>query len=65
VTNLAGLPKSLYEKIYCARGQAENLIKAHKLHLDANQFRLLTHTAAAVSCRRMAAFCCWPRSSVG
>ena len=24
VTNLAGLPKSLYEKIYCARGQAEN-----------------------------------------
>jgi len=56
VTNLAGLPKSLYEKIYCARGQAENLIKAHKLHLasdrtsctqaTANQFRLLIHTAA-------------------
>ncbi len=33
VTNLAGLPKALYEKVYCARGQAENLIKAHKLHL--------------------------------
>ena len=56
VTNLHGLPKSLYEKIYCARGQAENLIKAHKLHLasdrtsctkaTANQFRLLIHTAA-------------------
>src|SRR6266581_147551 len=56
VTNLAGLPKTLYEKIYCARGQAENLIKAHKLHLasdrtsctkaTANQFRLLIHTAA-------------------
>jgi Transposase DDE domain group 1 len=56
VTNLPGLPKSLYEKIYCARGQAENLIKAHKLHLasdrtsctkaTANQFRLLLHTAA-------------------
>jgi hypothetical protein len=56
VTNLTGLPKSLYEKIYCARGQAENLIKAHKLHLasdrtsctkaTANQFRLLIHTAA-------------------
>ena len=56
VTNLAGLPKTLYEKIYCARGQAENLIKAHKLHLasdrtsctkaSANQFRLLIHTAA-------------------
>src|SRR6266581_2415411 len=48
--------ESLYEKIYCARGQAENLIKAHKLHLasdrtsctkaTANQFRLLIHTTA-------------------
>jgi hypothetical protein len=56
VTNLRGLPKSLYEKGYCARGQAENLIKAHKRHLasdrtsctkaTANQFRLLIHTAA-------------------
>src|SRR5271165_6603413 len=56
VTNLRGLPKTLYEKVYCARGQAENLIKAHKLHLasdrtsctkaTANQFRLLVHTAA-------------------
>jgi hypothetical protein len=56
VTNLRGLPETLYDKIYCARGQAENLIKAHKLHLasdrtscskaTANQFRLLIHTAA-------------------
>jgi hypothetical protein len=56
VTNLAGTPEHLYEHIYCARGQAENLIKAHKLHLasdrtscsraTANQFRLLVHTAA-------------------
>jgi len=56
VTNLPGLPQMLYEKVYCARGQAENLIKAHKLHLasdrtschraTANQFRLLIHTAA-------------------
>jgi hypothetical protein len=56
VTNLPGLPKALYEKLYCGRGQAENLIKAHKLHLasdrtschkaTANQFRLLIHTAA-------------------
>ena len=55
VTNLQGLPKALYDKVYCARGQAENLIKAHKLHLasdrtsctkaTANQFRLLIHTA--------------------
>jgi hypothetical protein len=56
VTNLAGAPRWLYEDIYCARGQAENLIKAHKLHLasdrtpcskaTANQFRLVLHTAA-------------------
>jgi DDE family transposase len=56
VTNLPGLPKMLYEKVYGARGQAENRIKAHKLHLasdrtscrkaTANQFRLLIHTAA-------------------
>lgn len=56
VTNLAGAARWLYEKVYCGRGQAENLIKAHKLHLasdrtscskaTANQFRLLIHTAA-------------------
>jgi hypothetical protein len=56
VTNLAGAPRWLYEHLYCGRGQAENLIKAHKLHLasdrtsctraTANQFRLLIHTAA-------------------
>ena len=56
VTNLNGAPRWLYEKVYCARGQAENLIKAHKLHLasdrtsctraTANQFRLLIHTVA-------------------
>ena len=56
VTNLTGTPRWLYEVIYCGRGQVENLIKAHKLHLasdrtscskaTANQFRLLIHTAA-------------------
>jgi len=56
VTNLAGAPRWLYESVYCARGRAENLIKAHKLHLacdrtsctsaTANQFRLLIHTVA-------------------
>jgi hypothetical protein len=55
-TNLAGTPRWLYESVYCQRGQAENLIKAHKVHLasdrtsctsaTANQFRLLIHTAA-------------------
>ena len=57
ITNLAGAPRWLYENVYCPRGQAENLIKAHKLHLasdrtsctsaTANQFRLLIHTAAS------------------
>jgi hypothetical protein len=56
VTNLEGAPRWLYEDVYCARGQAENLIKAHKRHLAsdrtsctkaaANQFRLVLHTAA-------------------
>ncbi|VAV88475.1 Mobile element protein [hydrothermal vent metagenome] len=60
VTNLAGRGKHLYEKIYCARGKMENLIKEHKLytksdrtscHLlnlgwQANQFRLFLHTGA-------------------
>ena len=56
VTNLAGTPRWLYEAVYCARGQAENLVKAHKRHLasdrtsctkaSANQFRLVLHTAA-------------------
>jgi hypothetical protein len=56
ITNLAGTARWLYKVVYCARGQAENLVKAHKLHLaldrtscsnaTANQFRLVLHTAA-------------------
>ncbi len=57
VTNLSlKSPRRLYETLYCARGQAENLIKAHKLQLasgrtscrrpEANQVRLVLHTAA-------------------
>ena len=48
----------LSQHIYCARGQAENEIKDHKLYLksdrtachrfEANQFRLLLHSAAYV-----------------
>ena len=55
VTSLGGAPRHLYEGIYCARGQAENLIKLHKGQLAsdrtscqsplANQFRLVLHTA--------------------
>jgi hypothetical protein len=57
VTNLdCGSPEWLYESLYCARGQAENLIKLHKAQLAsdrtscrsalANQARLVLHTAA-------------------
>ena len=57
VTSIARCdPASLYSGIYCARGQAENLIKRHKSQLAsdrtscrsplANQMRLILHTAA-------------------
>lgn len=57
VTNLAhGSPAWVYDSLYCARGQAENLIKLHKTQLCsdrtscrsalANQTRLVLHTAA-------------------
>src|SRR6516225_4160181 len=57
VTSLeTGPAEHIYETIYCARGQAENLIKLHKAQLAsdrtscrsplANQMRLILHTAA-------------------
>ena len=57
VTNLAGgTARRIYEDLYCARGQAENHVKAWKRHLAAdrtscskaaaNQVRLMLHTAA-------------------
>lgn len=57
VTNITHCgPQWLYDSIYCARGQAENLIKRHKSQLAsdrtscrsplANQMRLILHTAA-------------------
>ena len=56
VTNLTGSPRWLYEVVYCARGQAENLVEAHQRDLasdrtsctkaSANQFRLIIHTTA-------------------
>jgi hypothetical protein len=49
-------PEDIYARLYCARGQAENLIKLHKAQLKsdrtscrsplANQMRLILHTAA-------------------
>lgn len=56
VTNLQGRGKHLYEKVYCDRGQMENLIKDIKLYTrsdktacsrwQANQFRLFLHMGA-------------------
>ena len=57
VTNLGhGNGRSLYQELYCRRGQAENHIKAWKTHLaadrtscpkaTANQFRLFLHAGA-------------------
>jgi hypothetical protein len=57
VTSLkAGSPRAIYQNIYCARGQAENHIKAWKTHLAAdrtscsraaaNQMRLFLHIGA-------------------
>ena len=57
VTNMDfGTPQWMYDSQYCARGQAENLIKRHKGQLAsdrtscrsplANQMRLILHTAA-------------------
>jgi Transposase DDE domain group 1 len=57
VTSLANLSgRTIYQDIYCARGQAENHIKAWKTHLaadrtsccraTANQMRLFLHVGA-------------------
>ena len=57
VTSLKnGDAEHIYATVYCARGQAENLIKQHKAQTAsdrtscrsplANQFRLILHTAA-------------------
>ena len=57
VTNItSGTAEWLYADLYCARGQAENLITLHKAQLasdrtscraaTANQMRLVLHTAA-------------------
>ncbi len=57
VTSLkAGSAEHIYDTLYCARGQAENLIQLHKAQLEsdrtscrsanANQMRLFLHTAA-------------------
>lgn len=67
VTNLKGTPKALYERVYCARGEAENRIKEAQLDLfgrraschkfQANQLRLLLAAFAytlMINLRRLA-----------
>ena len=58
VTSLAGDPQSLYDRVYCQRGDMENRIKEQQLGLfadrtscrtiQANQFRLLLSSAAYI-----------------
>ena len=58
ITNLKTTPKHVYERVYCARGDAENRLKELKLGLEidrtsctrflANQFRVLMTAAAYV-----------------
>jgi hypothetical protein len=63
VTNLEGEAKSLYEDLYCGRGEMENRIKEAQLglfadrsscqHFAANQFRLLLSSLAYVLLERL------------
>jgi hypothetical protein len=63
VTNLPGEPRTLYEDLYCARGEMENRIKEAQLGLfadrtscqafAANQFRLLLSSLAYILTERL------------
>jgi hypothetical protein len=63
VTNLEGDARSLYEDLYCARGEMENRIKEAQLglfadrtschHFAANQFRLLLSSLAYILTERL------------
>ena len=63
ITNLKTTPKHVYERVYCARGDAENRLKELKLGLQidrtsctrflANQFRVLMTAAAYVPMREL------------
>ena len=67
-----GDAEHIYETIYCARGQAENLIKQHKAQLSsdrtscrsplANQMRLHPY---GTRCLLAATSTCVPQSRVG
>jgi hypothetical protein len=74
ITNLeGGRAKPLYERLYCARGQAENHIKAWKNHLaadrtscheaTANQFRLFLHAGASIQSLEILSRSCLAKNS--
>ena len=76
VTNLAGSPRRIYERVYCPRGDAENRIKelfdvafdrTSCFRFRANQFRLLLAAAAYVllqELRLVAHGTVWARAQV-
>jgi hypothetical protein len=55
VTNLAGTPRWLYEAVYCARGQAENLVRLTRSTSPR------TGPPAAGQPRTSSGWCCTPR----
>ena len=79
VTNLPGSAQSLYEQVYCARGEMENRIKEIQLDLFAdrtschewwpNQLRLLFSSCAYVLVHTLRAKCLsgtrWAKSTIG
>jgi hypothetical protein len=61
-TNLdAGSPRTIYEKVYCHHGQAENHIKSFKTHLAAD--RTSCHTSSANQLRLFLHLCLWSKWS--
>jgi hypothetical protein len=55
VTNLTkDTAEWLYDTLYCARGQAENLIKLHKTHLASDRTLAVRHSP--IRC----GWCCIP-----
>jgi hypothetical protein len=61
VTTLKGSPERLYETDYCARGQAENFIKLHKIQLASDRTSAAPEPISSVSsCTPPPTGCCTP-----
>ena len=58
VSNLPGPAKVLYEKVYCARGRMENMIKDHKLYTNALRATAGKPTSSASFCIPAPTGCC-------